>query len=53
MNLVADEWGMWLPEETKETILKGGYYTVSPNPGFRIIAINSNICFTYNWLVSN
>lgn len=51
MNLVAEEWSAWLPEETKETILKGGYYTVSPKPGFRIIAINSNVCFTFNWLV--
>lgn len=39
----------WLPVETKATILKGGYYTVSPKPGFRIIALNSNVCYTYNF----
>ncbi|XP_068152678.1 sphingomyelin phosphodiesterase 1 [Drosophila tropicalis] len=44
-------WSKWLPEETKETILKGGYYTVSPRSGFRIIALNSNDCYTDNfWL---
>ncbi|XP_017783886.1 PREDICTED: uncharacterized protein LOC108567753 [Nicrophorus vespilloides] len=48
-NLIAEEWGKWLPEETKETILKGGYYTVLVKPGFRIIAINSNVCYTFNW----
>ncbi|XP_030370213.1 sphingomyelin phosphodiesterase [Scaptodrosophila lebanonensis] len=46
-----NDWSRWLPEDTKETILKGGYYTVSPRPGFRIIALNSNDCYTDNfWL---
>ncbi|XP_070138052.1 sphingomyelin phosphodiesterase 1 [Drosophila bipectinata] len=46
-----NDWSKWLPEETKETILKGGYYTVSPKKGFRIIALNSNDCYTDNfWL---
>ncbi|XP_037721090.1 sphingomyelin phosphodiesterase [Drosophila subpulchrella] len=46
-----NDWSRWLPEETKETILKGGYYTVVPRKGFRIIALNSNDCYTDNfWL---
>ncbi|XP_017058776.1 sphingomyelin phosphodiesterase [Drosophila ficusphila] len=46
-----NDWSKWLPEETKETILKGGYYTVVPKKGFRIIALNSNDCYTDNfWL---
>ncbi|KAH8310080.1 hypothetical protein KR067_001763 [Drosophila pandora] len=46
-----NDWSKWLPEETKDTILKGGYYTVSPKKGFRIISINSNDCSTDNfWL---
>ncbi|BFF93101.1 sphingomyelin phosphodiesterase [Drosophila madeirensis] len=46
-----NDWSKWLPVETKETILKGGYYTVSPRQGFRIIALNSNDCYTDNfWL---
>ncbi|XP_017845761.1 sphingomyelin phosphodiesterase-like [Drosophila busckii] len=46
-----NDWSKWLPKETKETILKGGYYTVSPKKGFRIIALNSNDCLTENfWL---
>ncbi|KAH8381288.1 hypothetical protein KR093_002108, partial [Drosophila rubida] len=48
------DWSKWLPAETKETILKGGYYTVSPRKGFRIIALNSNGCYTDNfWLYHN
>ncbi|KAF2878763.1 hypothetical protein ILUMI_27404 [Ignelater luminosus] len=48
-KLVAEKWQMWLPTETKETILKGGYYTVLVKPGFRIVALNSAVCFFTNW----
>ncbi|GLV41289.1 uncharacterized protein CBL_04813 [Carabus blaptoides fortunei] len=48
-DLVAEEWSHWLPESTKETIRKGGYYTVLVKPGFRIIALNSNVGYTFNW----
>ncbi|KAB0799318.1 hypothetical protein PPYR_04006 [Photinus pyralis] len=47
----AEEWLRWLPKETEETILRGGYYTVLHKPGFRVIALNSNVCYTHNfWL---
>ncbi|XP_039966762.1 sphingomyelin phosphodiesterase-like [Bactrocera tryoni] len=46
-----EQWSTWLPADTKETILKGGYYTVSPKAGFRVIALNNNDCYTANyWL---
>ncbi|KAI4503369.1 hypothetical protein M0802_001591 [Mischocyttarus mexicanus] len=50
-HLVADIWinSGWLPESTRATILQGGYYTLSPRKGFRIIALNSNVCYCYNW----
>ncbi|XP_076750001.1 sphingomyelin phosphodiesterase 1 [Xylocopa sonorina] len=50
-NLVADLWISygWLPESTRSTILQGGYYTVTPRKGFRIIVLNSNVCYSYNW----
>nr|XP_036224039.1 sphingomyelin phosphodiesterase isoform X2 [Bactrocera oleae] len=44
-----EQWSTWLPADTKETILKGGYYTVSPKAGFRVIALNNNDCYTSNW----
>jgi sphingomyelin phosphodiesterase len=47
-DLMASEWKRWLPDETKATILAGGYYTVLVKPKFRIIALNSNVCFISN-----
>lgn len=50
-SMMADLWINfgWLPESTRSTILSGGYYTVSPKRGFRIIALNNNVCYIYNW----
>ncbi|KAK9304244.1 hypothetical protein QLX08_004248 [Tetragonisca angustula] len=50
-ELVADLWiGYgWLPESARSTISQGGYYTVVPKKGFRIITLNSNVCYSYNW----
>lgn len=39
----------WIPESAKATILQGGFYTVSPKDGFRVIVLNSNVCYSYNW----
>ncbi|XP_073820484.1 sphingomyelin phosphodiesterase-like [Musca autumnalis] len=44
-------WKKWLPLDTKETIVKGGYYTVSPRPGFRIISLNNMHCYIFNWWI--
>lgn len=53
-DLVGKSWNTWLPEESLQTVLKGGYYTVLVKPGLRLIALNSNVCFTYNhWLFFN
>lgn len=45
------KWQRWLPAETKDTIMKGGYYTVSPRPGFRIVALNNNDCYLFNFWI--
>ena len=44
-------WLNWLPKETSETVLKGGFYSVLVRPGFRIISLNMNYCNNKNWLV--
>ncbi|XP_017772284.1 PREDICTED: sphingomyelin phosphodiesterase-like [Nicrophorus vespilloides] len=50
-DFVADEWSKWLPKETMKTIKKGGYYTLLIQEGLRLIALNSNVCYTDNlWL---
>ncbi|XP_011303535.1 sphingomyelin phosphodiesterase [Fopius arisanus] len=50
-ELLADIWINygWLPESTRSSILQGGFYTLSPRKGFRIIALNNNVAYTYNW----
>ncbi|XP_030749655.1 sphingomyelin phosphodiesterase-like isoform X2 [Sitophilus oryzae] len=51
-DLVAQEWSKWLPNDTQSTIKHGGFYTALVRPGFRIVALNSNVCFTTNlWLL--
>lgn len=49
--MAAREWSEWLPKESLDTISKGGYYTILVRPGFRIIALNSNVAYILNWLV--
>lgn len=45
-------WANFLPAETSETVLRGGFYSVSPLPGFRIIAMNNNLCYVNNhWIL--
>jgi hypothetical protein len=48
-ELTAELWSAWLPPETKETIMQGGFYTALARPGFRIIALNNNVCYYFNW----
>ncbi|XP_053954606.1 sphingomyelin phosphodiesterase-like [Anastrepha ludens] len=48
-----EQWSTWLPADTNATILKGGYYTVSPKSGFRVISLNNNDCYTSNWWLFN
>ncbi|EDV91427.1 sphingomyelin phosphodiesterase 1 [Drosophila grimshawi] len=42
-------WSKWLPKEAETTIRRGGYYTLSPREGHRIIALNSMDCYLFNW----
>ncbi|KAF7272238.1 hypothetical protein GWI33_014950 [Rhynchophorus ferrugineus] len=49
LDLVEKEWSEWLPDSTSDTIAKGGFYTVSPREGFRIIVINSNVAYIVCW----
>ena len=38
-----------LPSETSSTIRHGGYYTALIQPGLRIVSLNTNYCYTFNW----
>ncbi|XP_023021435.2 sphingomyelin phosphodiesterase-like [Leptinotarsa decemlineata] len=48
-DMILEKWS-WLPkDEVKDTILKGGYYTVLAQKGLRIVVLNNNVCSTENW----
>ncbi|KAF9192897.1 hypothetical protein BGZ50_008138 [Haplosporangium sp. Z 11] len=46
---LAEDWSRWLPAEATKSVKNYGAYTVSPHPGFRIISLNTNFCYTINF----
>lgn len=50
-SYLADVWGNWLPRSTRNSIQQGGFYTALVRPGFRIIALNNQDCYTFNWWI--
>lgn len=45
---VAAEWSTWLPQSALDTLRIGGYYTFVIKPHLRVVALNNNLCFTFN-----
>ena len=52
---LADSWiKLGLPEDTRESITRGGFYTTLVRPGLRMISLNMNYCAPENyWLFIN
>ncbi|KAI1321165.1 hypothetical protein EDD11_007731 [Mortierella claussenii] len=48
-NSLADNWSRWLPADAVNSVKNYGAYTVSPQPGFRIISLNTNFCYINNF----
>ncbi|KAG9072015.1 hypothetical protein KI688_006237 [Linnemannia hyalina] len=49
-NSLATAWSRWLPASATNSVkANNGAYTVSPTPGFRIISLNTNFCYTMNF----
>ena len=48
-----DQWTKyWLPSvDVSSTVLYGGYYTTLVRPGLRIVSMNNNYCYTFNWWI--
>lgn len=44
-----EHWGWSLPDEAKQTFLKGGYYSFLGQKNLRIIVLNTNIYQKLNW----
>ncbi|XP_055522495.1 sphingomyelin phosphodiesterase-like [Wyeomyia smithii] len=50
-SYLADVWGHWLPRSTVNSIRQGGFYTTLVRPGLRLVAVNNQDCYTYNWWI--
>lgn len=52
---LADNWlTLGLPADTRDSILRGAFYTTVVRPGLRLISLNMNYCSTENyWLFVN
>ncbi|XP_066145817.1 sphingomyelin phosphodiesterase-like [Euwallacea fornicatus] len=48
-DLIKEDWAQWLPNSAMETIEKGGFYTVSPREGLRLVVLNSNVAYKDCW----
>lgn len=47
-------WKHWLPVSTSDTVRRGAFYSAVIRPGFRIISLNMNVCYKFNfWLLQN
>jgi sphingomyelin phosphodiesterase len=49
----ANTWSRhgWISGNEVNTVRAAGYYTTLIRPGFRLIALNNNDCYIYNWWV--
>ncbi|XP_064489500.1 sphingomyelin phosphodiesterase-like [Ornithodoros turicata] len=46
---VASEWERFLPNATTETIKRGAFYAVKAADRLKVISLNTNFCYIYNW----
>lgn len=51
--ITANSWQRhgWLSPQAINSVRQGGSYTELVRPGFRIISLNNNDCYVYNWWV--
>ncbi|XP_053699315.1 sphingomyelin phosphodiesterase-like [Sabethes cyaneus] len=50
-NYLADVWDHWLPRSTINTIHQGGFYTALVRPGLRMVVVNNQDCYNFNWWI--
>lgn len=46
---IAALWSTWLPAEVADTIMYSAYYAVDIFPDLRILSVNTNYCYGFNW----
>ncbi|XP_069958406.1 sphingomyelin phosphodiesterase [Cherax quadricarinatus] len=48
-DTIADQWEKLVKGPAPSSIRFGGYYSVLIRPGLRLISINTNYCYRFNW----
>ncbi|XP_076032765.1 sphingomyelin phosphodiesterase-like [Oratosquilla oratoria] len=48
-DAVSTQWSHMMRQPAPASSRFGGYYSVLVRPGFRIISINTNYCYRFNW----
>ncbi|XP_013190364.2 sphingomyelin phosphodiesterase [Amyelois transitella] len=46
---LANKWDQYLTAEARATLLKCGEFYLRPRPGLKVIVINNNVAYRYNW----
>lgn len=46
---LVDKWGSYLTEEAKSTLRERGEFSMLIRPGLRVITLNTNVAYKYNW----
>lgn len=47
-SAAARAWTKWLPKDSIHNFVHAGFYDVEIDPFFRIIVLNTNLCYGYN-----
>ncbi|XP_065297564.1 sphingomyelin phosphodiesterase-like isoform X4 [Dermacentor albipictus] len=45
----SEHWMDFLPQTAKNSIRQGAFYSVEVSKGFRVISLNTNLCYLFNW----
>jgi sphingomyelin phosphodiesterase len=48
-SAASKAWTQWLPKESIHNFLHAGFYDVEIDPYFRVIVLNTNLCYGYNF----
>ncbi|CAL4074481.1 unnamed protein product, partial [Meganyctiphanes norvegica] len=48
-DALAEQWSRLMHQDVSHTAKYAGYYSALVRPGFRIISINTNYCYRFNW----
>ncbi|XP_075971723.1 sphingomyelin phosphodiesterase 1-like [Anticarsia gemmatalis] len=48
-DALAEKWDHYLSEEAKKTLRERGDFSLLVRPGLRVISLNNNVAYRYNW----